>query len=129
MFEKNLQPAGRRNAPVVLSIYEVILIGDRFLADFVWSDDKLAGHPAVSGALCGGWASVALASRQYGVKVVKVKSISVHEVTVDDVVHVTIQVFGEHIYVQVCGQSVLTGLEVGRSSELTHALQTQARIG
>lgn len=35
MFEKNLQPAGRRNAPVVLSIYEVILIGDRFLQDMM----------------------------------------------------------------------------------------------
>lgn len=95
----------------------------------VRSTEELAGHPAVSGARCGGgWAGVALASRHYGVKA-KVDIISVHEVSVDDVVHVTIQVFGEHVNVQVCGQSVLTGLEAGRSSELTHPLQAQAGIG
>lgn len=94
----------------------------------MWSAEELAGHPAVSGALCGGWACVALAPRQYGVKV-EVHTISVHEVTVDDVVHITIQVFGEHVYVQVCGQSVLNGREAGRSAELTHPLQIHAGIG
>lgn len=99
-----------------------------YLANSVGSADELAGHPAVSGALRGGRACVALASRHYGVKV-EVNAISVHEVTVDDVVHVTIQVFGEHVYVQICGQPVLTGLEAGRSSERAHPLQTQAGVG
>lgn len=107
---------------------EVILIGDQFLANSVRSAEKLARHPVVSGALCGGRAGVALASRQYGVKV-EINAISVHEVTVDDVVHVTIQVFSEHVNVQVCGQAVLTGLETGRSAELSHPLQARAGIG
>lgn len=87
--------------------------------------EELAGDPGVSGALCGGRAGVALASRQYGVKV-EIKAVSVHEVTVDDVVHVTVQVFREHVHVQVCGQSVLTGGEERRSSKVTHPLQTHA---
>lgn len=99
-----------------------------YLSDSMWSAKRLAGHPAVSGALCSGRSGVALASRQYGVKV-EVDAISVHEVTVDDVVHITIQVFGEHVNVQVCGQSVLTGRETGRCSEVTHPLQAHTRIG
>ncbi|KAG7225809.1 hypothetical protein INR49_014460 [Caranx melampygus] len=89
--------------------------------------EELAGDPVVSGSLCGGRARVALASRQYGVKVEI--NVSVHEVAVDNVVNVTIQVFCEHVYVQVRGQSVLTGGEAGRRSELTHHLQTRAGIG
>lgn len=54
----------------------------------------------MGGALRGGGARVALASRQHGFKV-EVDTVSVHEVTVDDVVHVTVQVLGEHFYVQV----------------------------
>lgn len=127
-----IQPAGRRNAPVVLNDFEVSLIGDQFLAD--WTAEDLARHPAVSRALCGGGAGVALASRQDGVKV-EVEDVSVHEVTVDDVVHVTIQVLGEHVNVQVCGQPVLPGLEAGWSSKLTqltqlsHPQQAGARVG
>lgn len=99
-----------------------------YLANSVWSVKELAWHPAVSGALCGSWAGAALASRQNRVKV-EVDDISVHEVTVDDVVHVTIQVFSEHVNVQICGQSVLTGHGAGRSSELTHPQQAHAGIG
>lgn len=96
----------------------------------MWSAEDLAGHPAVSGALCGGRTCVALASRQYGVKVIKVvHAFTVHEVTLDDVIHVTIQVFSEHVNVQVCGQSVLTGREAGRCSERAHPLHTHAGIG
>lgn len=99
-----------------------------YLRNFVCSAEELAGHPAVSGALCGGWARVALVPRQHGVKV-EVHTVSVHEVAVDDVVHVAIQVFSEHLDVQVCGQSVLSGLVAGRSAELTHPLQSHAGIG
>lgn len=59
------------------------------LSNCVRSAEELAGHPAVGGALCGGRASVALACWQYGVEV-EIDTIAVHEVTVDDVVHVTI---------------------------------------
>lgn len=111
-----------------LSFCEVIVIGDQFLANFMWSATELAGHPAVSGALCGGGARVALASRHYGVKV-EIDAFSIHEVTVDYVVHITIQVFGEHVYVQVSGQSVLTAGEAGRSAEVTHPLHVCGGIG
>lgn len=111
-----------------LSFREVILIGDQFLANLVWSAGELTGHPAVSGALCGGGARVALASGHYGVKV-EIDAFSVHEVTVDYVVHIAIQVFGEHVYVQVSGQSVLTAGEAGRSSELTYSLHVCGGIG
>lgn len=107
--------------------FECVCVSKVYLADCRSAED-LARHPAVSWALCGGRAGVALASGQYWVKV-EVEAVSVHEVTVDDVVHVTIQVLGEHVHVQVCGQPVLTGLETGRSSELTHPLQAHARIG
>lgn len=89
----------------------------------MWSAVELAGDPVVSGALRGGRPRVALASRQHGVKV-EIDAVAVHEVTVDDEVHVAIQVLREHVYVQVCGQPVLTGGETGRSSKLTHRLQT-----
>lgn len=82
----------------------------------------------MGGALCGGRAREALPSRQYGVKV-EVEAVSIHEVTVDYVVHVTIQVLCEHVYVQVCGQSVLASGEAGRDSELTHPRQGGARVG
>lgn len=81
----------------------------------------------MGGALCRGRARVALGSGQDGVKV-EIDAVSVHEVTVDDVVHIAIEVFSEHIYVQVCGQPVLTG-EAGRSSELAQPLQTHTGIG
>lgn len=112
----------------VCHFVRLIMIGDQLLANCVWSAEDLARHPAVGGALCGGWACVALASRKDGVKV-EVNAISIHEVTVDDVVHVTIKVFSEHVYVQVCGQSVLTSREAGLRSKLTHPLQTHAGIG
>lgn len=82
----------------------------------------------MSGALRGGGACVALASGHHGVKV-KVDTVGVHEVAVDDVVHVAIQVLGEHVDVQVCGQPVLRALEAGRGSEGVHALQEGAGSG
>lgn len=93
-----------------------------FLANAVWSAERLAGHPVVSGALRGGRSRVPLASRQHGVEV-EIEAVSVHEVTVDYVVHIAIQVFGEHVNVQVRWEPVLTGGEAGLRSELTDPRQ------
>lgn len=82
----------------------------------------------MGGALCGGGSGVALASRHHGVKV-KVDAIAVHEVTVDDVIHVAIQVLGEHVDVQICRQPFLGALEAGRGCERAHALQDEAGVG
>lgn len=97
-----------------------------YLANLVWSAKKLAGHPVVGGALCCGRACIVLTTMQDGVKV---EIHAIHEVTIDDVVHVTIQVFCEHIDVQVRRQSVLTRLEAGRRSKLCHPLQSSGGIG
>lgn len=80
------------------------------------------------GALRGGGPCVALASGHHGVKV-KVNTVTVHEVTVDDVIHVAVQVLGKHVDVQICGQPFLSALEAGRGSERAHALQDGAGIG
>lgn len=82
----------------------------------------------MSGALRGGRTCVALASGHHGVKV-KVNTVGIHEVTVDDVIHVAIQVLGEHVDVQICRQPFLSVLEAGGGSERAHALQDNAGIG
>lgn len=76
----------------------------------------------MSGALRGGWSRVALASRQHGVEV-EIEAVSVHEVTVDYVVHIAIQVFGEHVNVQVRREPTRTAGEAGRHSKLTDSRQ------
>lgn len=82
----------------------------------------------MSGALRGGRTCIALASGHHGVKV-KVNTVAVHEVTVDDVIHVAVQVLGEHVDVQICRQPLWSALEAGRGSEGAHALQDGAGIG
>lgn len=81
----------------------------------------------MSGALGGGGRGVALATWHHGLKV-EVDAVSVHEVTVDDVVHVTVQVLGEHVYVQVRGQPLLLAREAGRAAELGHGRQGEAGV-
>lgn len=119
----------RKRRGIKETFRRALTVGEcHYLADADGSAEDLAGHPAVGGALRGGRARITLASRQNGVKV-EVDTVSIHEVTVDDVVHVTIQVLSEHVYVQVCGQSVLSGGEAGRRSERAHPLQADAGVG
>lgn len=84
---------------------------------------ELAGDPVVGGALGGCGACVTLTALRNGVKV-EVDGVPVHEVAVDDVVHVAVQVLGEHVDVQVGGQPVLAGEEAAGAGERAHGLET-----